>query len=320
MASRARGSSGANITAEPEASEISIRETLDGDRSSAPLRYHRKKDGTVFPVEISAGTFVLSGRRVLCGVVRDITERRRAEEVLRATEKLAATGRVAARIAHEISNPLGGIMNSFLLIKDAIEKDHPHYDYVVRIEREIGRLARIVRQMFNVYRPETEGPTEFVFDDVLRDIVALLESECRVHGVTIAEELSEAGIRVFLERDSVVQVLFNVIENAIEASPKGGKVKVAISTAEERLEVSVADEGSGIPEDVREHIFEPFFTTKPISGRTKAGSGLGLPTSLGLVQAMGGSLDFTSEAGQGTVFRIRLPLDQRQSPQGEPEP
>lgn len=227
-------------------------------------------------------------------------ERQRAE-----SEKVAATGRMAARVAHEINNPLAGIKNSFLLIKDAVPKDHPDYAFVGRIENEIERIARIVRQMFEVYRPDQESSREFSIDETIGDVVALLEASCRVHDVTITVKMPGVPVVVCLPEGSLRQVLFNIFQNAIEASPRGGQIKIDATFTEDGLSISVADQGSGIPDTVGYQIFEPFFTTK--SHLPRGGLGLGLSVSKSLVEAMGGSLDFESQVDQGTVFRIVLP-------------
>ncbi|MFQ5849807.1 MAG: GAF domain-containing protein [Candidatus Binatia bacterium] len=228
-------------------------------------------------------------------------ERRRAEG-----EKLAATGRMAARIAHEINNPLAGIKNSFLLIKDAVNEDHPYYQYVDRIDKEIARIARIVRQMFYLYRPDQESAREFLVDEAIGDVVALLEVSARQRDVVMELETDDASLLETMPEDLLRQVLYNIIQNAIEASPEGGVVKIAAAIREDVLTITVSDRGNGIPEEVRSRIFEPFFSTKAYFAQ--AGLGLGLSVSKSMVEAMGGTLDFESNLGEGTVFRIILPL------------
>ncbi|MCD6333974.1 MAG: hypothetical protein J7M27_01405 [Candidatus Latescibacteria bacterium] len=222
-------------------------------------------------------------------------------------EKLAAAGRMAARIAHEINNPLAGIKNSFLLIKDAISEDYPYYEYVGRIEKEIDRIARIVRQMFDLYRPDREESREFPVDEAIRDVVALLEASRREYKATLEVDTGDASALVVMPEALLRQILYNVLQNAIEASPPGGVVRIAVALAEDVLTLTISDRGSGIPEEVGHRIFEPFFTTK--SGLTTGGLGLGLSVSKNIVESLGGSLDFESAAGQGTVFNITLPFN-----------
>jgi signal transduction histidine kinase len=265
------------------------------------------------------------------GISEDITVRKQAEEKLRdytdnleklvderaariqelerqrsESEKLATTGRMAARIAHEINNPLAGIKNSFLLLKDAIPSTHQHYEYVGRIEREIDRIARIIRQMFDLYRQEQDEVRRFRADNAIHDVIALLEPSFREHGLTCEIDAEKAAAVVALPEGLLRQILYNVIQNAIEASPVGGVVKVAAAVADNAMNISIADQGPGISEEARGRIFEPFFTTK--SKLPTGGLGLGLSVSKSLVESMRGTLAFETQIGAGTIFKITLPL------------
>ncbi len=234
---------------------------------------------------------------------------RRTDEALREHEKLADIGRMAARIAHDINNPLAGIKNSFLLLKSTIPAENPYSKYVPLIEEEIERIACITRRMFDLSKSEPEPPCRFAIDSVIRDVVALLESTCRAHGVTTRVEPPEAPVAVYLSEGSVRRVLLSLLQNAIEASREGGVVEINADVAGDHLSMSVSDRGSGIPENVAPHIFEPFFTTK--NSRSRAGLGLGLSISRSLVRAMGGTLTFESRPNTNTVFRVVLPRCQQ---------
>lgn len=294
--------------------------------------FAQHKSGRLIPIRITSSVTKVGERRIIQGIFHDLSGQKRAEEQVRryseelenelrrrtkrirelerqrmAVEKLAAAGRMAARIAHEINNPLAGIKNAFALVKNAIPRNHPYFEYGDLIENEIDRIARIVHQMFDLYRPEQEFPRVFKVSETIVDVVALLEPSCRKEKVKILVDPGESPPVVHLPEGHLRQVLFNILQNAIEASPSGGQVKCSVSLeAEDRLCISVEDKGKGIPESVGAQIYEPFFTTK--TGPSKRGLGLGLSTSRSLVIAMGGSLEFQSQPGRGTLFRIILPL------------
>ena len=279
-----------------------------------------------FPIRNDAGEIIRVG-----GISEDITERKLLEEKIHRhaqelerlvaertariqelerqraeSEKLAATGRMAARIAHEINNPLAGIKNSFLLIKDGIPPAHRHYAYVGRIEKEIERIAAIVRQMFPLYRRDQYEPRRFRIDDMLRDLVAILETHRREKQVLFEIDTSRAPEMLYMPEGLLKQVLYNLIQNAFDASRPQSFIMLTAALDTDSFHLTVADQGHGIPAEARPHIFEPFFTTKD-GQTTNGGVGLGLSVSKNIIEALAGTLTFESVVGEGTVFRIRLP-------------
>lgn len=266
------------------------------------------KDGTKRELEMRVGAMEFAGRTIYTAILHDIGDRKRTEKMLRENEKLAATGRIAARIAHEINNPLAGIRNSFLLIKDGISSEHPYFSYVGRIEKEIDRIARIVRQMFDLHRPDYITSRDVELHQTIGDVVALLDSIARARGVTLTVDVVGAARCVSLPEDSLRQVLYNVIVNAIEASPADSVVRIKATLSASDVEILVADRGEGIAPAMQSQIYEPFFTTKSQSGT--GGLGLGLPISKGLVEAMQGTLDLERTSRSGTVFRVTIPIFQ----------
>ena len=249
---------------------------------------------------------VLARRRLLEEKEQAREQLRQSEKRLAKAEKLAATGRMAACVAHEINNPLAGIKNAFLLIKDAVPDDHPDKELVPQIEREIDRIARIVRQMLELHSPEQNPVCQINVGEVIRDVVFMLEPGCRQRGVSMQVDLPDPRARASLPEGSMHQVLYTLVTNAIEASPPDAVVKITGLIAEDRLQITVEDEGCGIPLDVQERVFEPFFTTK--GPAASGGFGLGLPILMGAVKALGGSLNFESVPDKGTVFRVVLPV------------
>ena len=240
------------------------------------------------------------------GIARDVTERKMMERKLRESEKLAVAGRIAAKVAHEINNPLAGIKNSFLLIKDAIPSDHPYYDYVARIDKEISRVTSLVRRMFDLYRPEGQSRQLFCVREVINDVVALLNVTIKQSDVTIAVDVDDGASLVSLPEGMFRQVLFNIICNAVEASSPAQTVTVSARVSDRSLNVAVSDCGHGIPEEIHDRVFEPFFTTK--TGFAASGLGLGLAVCKSEIEAMGGSISFESKPDAGTCFYVTIPL------------
>ncbi len=298
------------------------------------LRKVHRNGSLMWGRETVRATWNAAGQLVVFIVCEDITSRKRLEEEIRQytekleqlvtaralriqtlerqraeSEKLAATGRMAARIAHEINNPLAGIKNSFLLLKGAIPADHPDYHYAQRIENEIERIARIVRQMFELHRPEQDSVRAFSVQTAIHDVAAMLKAHTHERNLTVEIEINPLALVATLSESALRQVLYNVIQNAIDASPAGGVIKIAAWQQQRHLLITVADQGRGIPEDIRQKIFEPFFTTKSRMGLKTGGLGLGLSVTKSLIKTMQGAIDFASEEEQGTIFRIQLPLD-----------
>lgn len=320
------------LPAKERASARERAEAVLSHEKSVPLAERRiiRLDGVERVVEGAAVPITYCGRRAALVVIRDITERKAAAERVRLhaeeledlvrlrterlheleqqraqVDKLVVTGRMAADIAHEINNPLAGIKNSFQLIKDCVPPDHRYFAYVERIESEIDRIARIVRQMLDLHRGAPEAPRAFPLARLIGDVVSMLTPCQRESGIVIEVETLPENVTVTLPEDSLRQVLINVVKNAVEASPSRGRVRITVAAAGEQIQIRVADQGAGIPEADLAHIYEPFFTTK--NGGAREGVGLGLTISHGLVEAMRGSILHARSDGGGTVCTITLP-------------
>jgi PAS domain S-box-containing protein len=244
---------------------------------------------------------------------RDVTDSRRAENAMRELETLSTMGRLAARVAHEVNNPLAGIQNSFLLIKDAVPETHPYYSYVGAIEREIGRISAVTRQLYETYRPDPDAAPEVSVPTILSDAVSLLRQVNRAANVTIDVESDGVPGTLPIPAALARQAIYNLVQNAIDASPPGGRVQVAAAANGRAFSLSVRDQGPGIPEHLREQIFAPFFSTKT-GGRT-SGMGLGLALVRRSVDALGGRIEIRDVPGGGTEFRIEIPLPRPSGPQ-----
>ncbi len=284
---------------EVEKLRIAIKRVLEKGVDYLGESAFARKDGTIIDVEAGVVSFSIQNRKYILGSFRDITERRRMEV-------LAATGQMAARIAHEINNPLAGLKNSFSLIKDAVPDGHPDKKFSSLIEKEIERITNIVRQMFVLYKPPKAPAEDMYLVDTIRDVILMLEAKCKQRGVTIDFRTPDRSLETSVLEGSFQQILYNVIVNAIEASPENGVVRVGASMDNRKLKLVISDQGSGISNEIGDRIFEPFFTTK---GDTSGGSlGLGLSVSRSLAQTMNGSIEYKSDPGNGTEFTIAWPL------------
>jgi PAS domain S-box-containing protein len=244
------------------------------------------------------------------GRLREL-ERRRLEQVLFDTEKLAATGRLAASIAHEINNPLEAVQNSLYLLSRAVPEEAPERSFLDIATRETQRMSRILRQMLGFYRPTTSmGPTDV--NALVLEAETLVAKRLRENNVRIEKELLPTLPLIRASADQLKQVLLNLFLNATEAMPTGGRLIVATQTgaggeldaySADAIRIDVRDTGTGISEEAVARIFEPFFSTK-----MEKGTGLGLWVSHGIVQAHGGTLKVRSRSGHGTTFTITLPI------------
>ncbi|HEV8358581.1 MAG TPA: ATP-binding protein [Gemmatimonadales bacterium] len=241
---------------------------------------------------------------------RDITARRRAENELREVETLTTMGRLAARVAHEINNPLAGIQNSFLLLRDAISPSHPHYAYVGAIEREIERIADVTRQLYETYRPDSNGTGPAGVRTVIGDAVAFLEQVNRQSGVRIRANLEAAPAFARVPESVLRQSVYNLVQNAVEASPPGGTVTVEVAATDAEFVLRVRDEGPGIPVEAQARIFEPFVSSKA-RGVPTGGMGIGLSLVRRSVQALGGTIEIASPPDGGAEFIVHIPMAER---------
>jgi len=256
------------------------------------------------------------------GLVEDITETRQREAVSLESEAILAKGQMAAYVAHEINGPLAGISSALQLIQAAVPEDHPRRNYLDLARQEVQRIAGIVRSLYELHQVPHGGgggPQDAAVGDVMQEVASLMSARFRASRVTLQLDPGEPGLRVALRSDLLRQVLFNLLLNALDASPEEGLVHCSTARVEGGLELRVADQGRGIPEDIRERIWEPGFTTK--RNAVQGGLGMGLSTTRRLLESIQGSIRFEPRTpGPGTVFVARVPLILKPQPAGTDDP
>jgi PAS domain S-box-containing protein len=273
-----------------------------------------RKDGTELQIADS-GAPIPDQRGGTAGIVlvfRDITMERRTQDALLASEKLAVAGRLAATIAHEIHNPLDSVSNLLYLMRTGVNEEESK-QFMDMAEQELARVTQISRAMLGLYR-ESKAPVLVDLKEMLQEILLLMERRLIDLGVTVHTDLP-AVITVDAFPAELRQVFNNLITNAAEAASPGGEVRVSISPQAAGIDadgqklqagatVIIADNGSGVSEEVRPHLFQPFFTTKG-----EHGTGLGLWVSRGIINKHGGNIELvsnTNDGAHGTVVSVFL--------------
>lgn len=244
-------------------------------------------------------------------ILRDLSglplaEQPRLERNLLEIEKFAATGRLAATIAHEVNNPMDAIKNSIYVLSAWIPENAMPYFNILKSETE--RVSRIVRQMLGLYR-NTEQVRPVNLNAIVADTMLLFGRQLQHSGIKVKEELCELPDTI-IAADQISQVLSNLVINARDAMPDGGRLRIrtrCIAPTRDGphgwVRILVADTGTGIPKELLPSIFDPFITTKG-----ERGTGLGLWIVKGIIQSHAGRLSLKSRLGQGTVFKIDLPV------------
>jgi signal transduction histidine kinase len=249
---------------------------------------------------------------------RDITQRQQSEQALRSSERLAALGRLASSVAHEINNPLDSLANLLYLLEHQSGLDSAGREQVKLASEELERITQIARNMLGFHRATTE-PVPVQLTDILDTVLVLYSGRLRGAGVDVIKRYDTVGT-VKAQPVEMRQIFANLIANAVDASPVGGRIVVHVrhgcdwrNPSASGVRVFVADTGVGIARQDQARIMEAFFTTKGTRG-----NGLGLWVTRGIVEKYGGAIRFRSSTGahhHGTVFSIFLPSDIAEKPQ-----
>ena len=251
-----------------------------------------------------------SAQRRLTNRYREMAEslRRTNEELtqsheeMRRADRLTALGQIAASLAHELRNPIAAIKGAIEIVASRVTSGTPEAEFAGLADVELKRLDALLTDFLAYARPREPQFVVTGLADVIQHVLTLLRpiSERSAVTLTISRQPGERLVRA--DREQIEQVVFNVVLNAIQASPRGGRVSVAETERDGACVIAVSDQGAGIQPEIAARIFEPFFTTKT------RGTGLGLPTAHRIVTAHGGRIDVGAADGGGTVCRVTLPL------------
>ncbi|WP_216829340.1 PAS domain S-box protein [Alkalihalobacterium elongatum] len=261
-----------------------------------------RKDGSSFDVEYTTNPILDSGGGEYIGSVitfRDITEIKKTKEILQKSEKLSLVGQMAAGIAHEIRNPLTSLKGFLQLIQSG-ETDNQLYYKIMN--EEFNRIELILNELLLLAKPNATSLCEKNIISVLDQVIAILQPQCNIHNVQTNFTYEAEKILVYCDDNQLKQVFINLIKNAIDAMPTGGKISLEVELENEHVIIRIKDEGIGIPEEKIASIGRPFFSTK------ENGTGLGLMISFGIIENHNGKVFVNSKENQGTTFTITLPL------------
>jgi PAS domain S-box-containing protein len=263
----------------------------------------QRADGSTVPAELSTGPLRDSEGRIRGAVATlvDVSSLRSMEERIRQLDRLAALGRFASSVAHELRNPLTGIATGVQYLSRGFPEGDDRHESVAFILREVVRLNQIVQDLFTASRPRDLRLEPVSIRDVAERALRGLNPTPQDAGVTIVLEGADDWPGIVADADQLLQVFLNLIQNAVQATEAGGRIVVRAKPDGPGVAIEVEDTGAGIrPEDLQ-RVFDPFFTTRA------RGTGLGLFVTHSIVQRHRGSIEALSELGKGTLFRVRLP-------------
>ena len=244
---------------------------------------------------------------ILCILYKNFEEKlEETNRQLTHSEKLSASGKLAASIAHEFNNPLCGIRNTLERLQEKVPMGN-EFSYSTRIAiNECNRVIKLISQLNNFYQPSKSDIETFDLHEAIDEIITLMSNSLNDEKITFEKYYCQKNLEIKAIPDQIKQVILNLIQNA-EESYRGDFGKIIISTEQltSEIKIQVKDLGQGITKDNLDKIFDPFFTTK----KNVKGIGLGLSISYGIIESHGGLITAVSEAGKGTCFTIILPID-----------
>lgn len=263
-----------------------------GDRKYAAL--------SISPLRSNEGKIV-----EVLGIAKDITGQKLLEQQVIQAEKMSAIGQLAAGIAHEINNPLGGILNCLYNLRKKRLSPEREEEYIKSMEDGIHRVQRTVDQLLDFSQQHEPKLTSVDINNLVEGVLSLINYAIKKNGIKLKKEFTESLPQLMADQHKMGQVVMNILLNAVQAIKGKGQIRVKTFKENGWCCIEVMDNGNGIPPDILPRIFDPFFTTKDVG----KGTGLGLAVSRGIVEIHSGRIDVKSELGKGTTFTVKLPIN-----------
>ena len=259
----------------------------------------RRQDGSTFPLHLSVGKMTVGGANKFTGILHDLSARVRIEEQLREQTSLARLGEMAAVIAHEVKNPLAGVRGAIQVIATRLPKDGKDAVMIKEIVSRIDTLNELMKDLLVFARPPQPKPAPIDVGTLVVTTADLLGSDPALKDVSVT--VNGTAPPIMADPDLLKIVFVNLLVNGAHAMKGRGTIRVSLAVMADTCQIAFADEGPGIPSEVRERIFTPFFTTK------SRGSGLGLPTAKRLIEAHRGNIAIACPTAGGTIVTVELP-------------
>ncbi len=286
---------------------LRMQRVLGGQWIRAELN-HRRKDGTVFPVEIGAALFEVGGRKYILAIDREITERKRAEEALQRAQQIRTSAELATGMAHEIKNPLAGIKLSIEMLLEEQPLSDENKTVIRKVIDEIKRIEHLMKGLLSFAKPPKPHLAHTNIQDVLEAVISLaLHDRPSLRegpgSIRLTKHFEQGLPTILADPMQLKQVFMNLLLNAVDAMPGGGTITVRTSfdSVSESIFIDISDTGLGIDASILPEMFKPFYTTKP------KGTGLGLAISKRLIEDHGGTIHIKNNAERGATVRINLP-------------
>jgi PAS domain S-box-containing protein len=287
-----------------------LRTLRSGGRVDHYETTRKRKNGELIDVSVTISPIRDETGRVIGAskIARDISDRKRIQRLLIQSEKLAATGRMAAAIAHEINNPLESVVNLIYLARQNSSVESKAHRFLLTAEQELERISHIARQTLGYYR-DTGAPSEIYLHELMENVLTVYQAKLISSSITVDTRFNDLQ-KIVVSKGEMLQVFSNIIANAIEAMPEGGALNISIrklmNSAGDGIQTIIRDNGVGIERKHLEKVFEPFFTTK-----VDIGTGIGLWVSKQLIEKRGGQISIASSTepgNSGTSITIFIPL------------